>query len=144
MKQEKSAGAVVFRKSKEILYLLLQYEAKHWDFPKGNVESGEKEPQTVKREIKEETAIKDVQIINGFKENIRYFYKLKNELVSKTVVFYLAKTETEDVKLSFEHIGFEWLPYEKAMEKLTFKNAREILKKADDFLKTNKTLEDFY
>ena len=144
MIKEKSAGAVVFRKDKEIKYLLLHYEAKHWDFPKGNIEKGEKDEDTVKREVNEETGITDMELVNGFKESLHYFYKLKEETVSKEVVFYLAKTETEEVKLSFEHIGFAWLSYENAMKKLTFKNAKDILEKADKFLKTHRTLDDFY
>ena len=144
MKREKSAGAIVFRKDKEIKYLLLHYEAKHWDFPKGNVEEKETDTETVKREIAEETGITDVEIIQGFKERIQYYYKLKNELINKEVIFYLAKTNTEKVKLSFEHIGYIWLSYDKAINKLTYKNAKDILKKAHEFLKTNKTLEDFY
>jgi len=144
MKQEKSAGAVIFRKDKDILYLLLQYSAKHWDFPKGKVEPKETEQQTVKRETSEETGIKDIEFVNGFKEKLHYFYKFEKELISKNVVFYLAKTNTKKITLSFEHIGFEWLPYDKAIDKLTFKNAKETLKKANDFLKKHKSLEDFY
>ena len=68
MKQERSAGAVVFIKETEPIYLLLQYEAKHWDFPKGNIEKGETDQETVKREIAEETGIKDIEIIKDFKE----------------------------------------------------------------------------
>lgn len=144
MKHEKSAGAVIFRKDKEIMYLSLHYEAKHWDFPKGNVEANETDQETVKREVEEETGIKDIKIVRGFKEKIHYFYKLKNELMSKDVVFYLAKTKTKQIKLSFEHIGSIWLPYDKAIKKLTYKNAKEILKKANEFLKTHKTLDEFY
>jgi len=143
MKHERSVGAIVFRKEKEPIYLLLHYEAKHWDFPKGNVEAGETDVETVKREIKEETGIKDIEIVRDFKEKIQYFYKLKKELISKDVVFYLAKTKTAQIKLSFEHIGSKWLPYKKAIEQLTFKNAKEILKQANKFLKTHKTLDDF-
>ena len=143
MKQERSAGAIVFIKEKEPIYLLLQYEAKHWDFPKGNIEKGEKDIETVKREIEEETGITDIEIVKDFKEKIQYYFKFKGELINKTVVFYLAKTKTNEVKLSFEHIGSIWLTYKEAMEKLTFKNAKEILKKADDFLETHKTLDDF-
>ena len=143
MKQERSAGAIVFRKEKELKYLLLHYEAGHWDFPKGNIEEGETDIETVKREIQEETGIKDVEILKDFKEKISYYFKFGGDLISKTVVFYLAKTKTKEIKLSFEHIGFIWLPYVKAMEKLTYKNAKEILKKANDFLKTHKTLDDF-
>ena len=143
MKIEKSAGAIVFIKEKEPIYLLLQYEAKHWDFPKGNIEKGETDQETVKREIEEETGIKDVEIVKGFKEKIQYYFKFKGELINKTVVFYLAKTKTKQVKLSFEHIGSIWLPYDKAIEKLTFKNAKEILENAHKFLKPHKTLDDF-
>ena len=143
MKKEKSAGAIVFRKDKEPIYLLLHYEAKHWDFPKGNIEAGETDIDTVKREIEEETGIKDIEIVNGFKEKIQYYFKFKGDLINKTVIFYIAKTSTKQVKLSFEHIGFEWLPYSEAIEKLTFKNAKEVLEKANKFLKRHKGLDEF-
>ena len=143
MKKERSAGTIVFRKDKEPIYLLLHYEAKHWDFPKGNIEKNETDEQTLRREIAEETGIKDIELIRGFKETIQYYYRLKSETINKQVNFYLARTNTEKVKLSFEHIGFAWLPYNKAINKLTFKNAKEILEKAHDFLRTHKTLEDF-
>jgi len=143
MKRERSAGAIVFKKDKEIMYLLLNYEAGHWDFPKGNVEANETELQTVKREIEEETGINDIEIINGFKEKMQYFYKLNEDVINKQVVFYLAKTKKEQIKLSFEHIGFKWLSFDETIEKLTFKNAKDILKKANKFLETHKTLDDY-
>ncbi len=145
MQKEKSAGAVVFMLDKDsIRYLLLHYEAGHWDFPKGHVEEDEKEKETVKREVKEETGIEKIEILKGFKEKIHYFYKLKGELMSKDVIFYLAKAKEEKIKISYEHKGFEWLPYEEALERLTFKNAKEILKKVNDFLGKNKSFSEFY
>ena len=52
MPKEKSCGAIVFKKEKQgIKYLLLHYEAGHWDFPKGNQEKNKKEEQTAAREI---------------------------------------------------------------------------------------------
>ena len=135
MRKESSAGAVIFRKNKETEYLLLKYEMGHWDFPKGNIEVGEKDEETIKREINEETGIDDITIIKEFREKIHYFYKLKGELVSKDVVFHLAETKKDKVKLSFEHMDFKWLGFEEAMEKLTFKNAKGILEKADGFLR---------
>lgn len=144
MKQEKSAGAVLFIKGKEIKYLLLHYEAKHWDFPKGHIEKNETDEQTVKREVAEETGIRGIKLIKGFNERVQYYYKLKCETINKTVNFYIARANTEKVTISFEHIGFAWLTYKKAMEKLTYNNAKEILEKANNFLRTHKTLEDFY
>ena len=143
MKKESSAGAVIFRKNKETKYLLLHYEAGHWDFPKGNIEEGETDKDTIKREVKEETSIEDIKIIKNFKEKLHYFYKLKGELISKEVIFYLAGTKTAKIKLSFEHIGYKWLPFKEAVEKLSFKNAKDILKKADIFLKKNPMLGEF-
>jgi 8-oxo-dGTP pyrophosphatase MutT (NUDIX family) len=143
MEKERSAGAVIFKKNKETEYLLLHYEAGHWDFPKGNIEKNEKEEDTIKREVEEETGLKGIKIINDFKEKIHYFYRLKGKLISKEVVFYLAETKKVKIKLSFEHIGFEWLCFEKALEKLTFKNSKNILKKANDFLRRNPRLSEF-
>jgi len=54
--EERSAGAVVYRRtSRGRIFLLLQ-NAGRWDFPKGRVEKGETEAQTVLREVEEETA----------------------------------------------------------------------------------------
>ena len=144
MEKEKSAGAVVFIANKEIKYLLLHYEAGHWDFPKGHVEKNETAEEAAVREIKEETGIEKIEILSGFKEKIHYFYKLEGTLKSKEVIFFLAKAKKEKVKLSFEHIGFEWLSYEKAVERLTYKNAKEILEKANGFLSKNRGLGEFY
>lgn len=136
MMNEKSCGAVVFVKnSSEMLYLLLRYEAGHWDFVKGNVEKGETEQQTTVRELREETGIVDAHFLDPFREAIYYFYKRKGLNVRKEVIFFLMETFSTKIELSFEHIGFDWLPYKQAMEKLTFKNARDVLEKANDFLK---------
>ncbi|MBI2651695.1 NUDIX domain-containing protein [Candidatus Woesearchaeota archaeon] len=139
MQKEKSAGAIVFKKEKdrEIKYLLLHYEEGHWDFPKGHIEAKEKEISAVLREIREETGITKVDILEGFKESITYFFNSNGKTINKEVVFYLAKSYISKVKLSFEHIGFIWLPYDKATIKLTYENSRDILKKANDFLRTN-------
>jgi bis(5'-nucleosidyl)-tetraphosphatase len=136
MLREKSCGAVVFvKKEASTKYLLLNYAAGHWDFVKGNVEPNESEKQTVTRELKEETSITDAQFIDGFKETIAYFYRRQGLTVHKEVVFFLIESHTEKVALSFEHVGYTWLDYQPAMEKLSFKNAKDVLQKAHDFLK---------
>lgn len=139
MPTEKSAGAVVFRKEKDtIKYLLLHYELGHWDMPKGHIEKGEKPEEAAVREVREETGIKDIEFIPGFKETIKYFYKRDDKSFLKTVVFFLARTKTKKVKISYEHQGFKWLSYDKALEQLTFDNAKRILKKSRQFLSNPK------
>jgi 8-oxo-dGTP pyrophosphatase MutT (NUDIX family) len=142
MPVEKSAGAVIFRRENdEIFYLLLHYpgtshraEKDYWDFPKGHIEKGEKIEETVKREVREETGLKDLKFIEGFKKWIKYFFYFQGKKIFKIVTFLLAETKTKKVKISFEHIGYKWLPYQKALEKLTFDSAKEILKKANEFI----------
>ena len=136
MLREKSCGAVMYiLKGDTVNYLLLNYEAGHWDFVKGNVEQNESEKETVVRELKEETGITNAQFIDSFREVIAYFYRRQGLTVHKEVVFYLMESNTDKVQLSFEHIGYIWLDYQHAMEKLTFKNAQDVLKKAHVFLK---------
>ncbi len=143
MLHEKSCGAVVFlKKGDQTKYLLLNYAAGHWDFVKGNVEPNENEKQTVTRELREETGIVDAQFIDNFREPIAYFYRRQGLTVHKEVVFFAMETKTEKVELSFEHIGFIWLDYQHAMEKLTFKNAKDVLLKAHDFLKKQGIVKD--
>jgi bis(5'-nucleosidyl)-tetraphosphatase len=133
--REKSCGAVVYLKNDEVKYLLLHYEAGHWDFVKGNVEPNETEQETVIRELREETGITDAKFIEDFKEKIDYFYKRQGTTIHKEVIFYLMETQTETVKISYEHVGYIWLNYQQAMEKLTFKNARDVLQKAHKAMK---------
>ena len=141
---EISAGVVIFRKeSNKKLYLLLQYTAKHWHFPKGHVEERidtngrvrrEKLEETALRELKEETGIEDIKLLPDFKEEISYFFKNGNKTISKKVVFFLAETKIEKVRLSFEHISYKWLTYNEALEQTTYKNVKQVLEKANKFL----------
>jgi len=141
MPVEFSVGAIIFRKEGDkIFYLLLHYPAiarakkDYWDLPKGHIKKGEKELDAVKREVEEETGLKDIKFIEGFKGEIEYFFKFQGQTIFKTVIFYLAETNTKEIKISGEHIGFKWLTFKEAKEQLTFKNAKEIIQKADNFI----------
>ncbi len=136
MADERSSGAVVFYKegTAEPEYLLLHYTAGHWDFPKGNIEAGENEKQAAVREIREETGITDVEFIDGFRMTISYRYRHGRRLVEKEVVLFLGQTRTRQVTISHEHIGFAWRNYQDAMQQLTYRNAKNLLSAAKDFM----------
>ena len=136
MPKEKSSGAVVFRqKAGRSLFLLLHYPAGHWGIPKGHVEAGESEEQTAIREIGEETALENVKLDPNFRHEISYFFRRGKETIFKQVTIFLASAESGKVSLSPEHTEFLWLPFEEALERLTFKNTKNALKKAKAFLK---------
>src|SRR5712691_343600 len=133
--EEHSAGAVLFNDiGSSRKYLLLKYPAGHWDFPKGNVEKGESEGQTVLREVNEETGLDEVKLIDGFRRKIEYFYRRDGKSVHKEVVFLLAETKKDDVKLSFEHQAYGWVSFQEALEKVTYNNSRRILQQAHKHL----------
>lgn len=136
MLEERSAGAVLFRlEDREPIYLILHYHAGHWDFPKGNIEQGEDELSTVKREVREETCIDDVEFIQGFRKMVDYMYRRAGRLVHKVVVFYLAKTSKYEVKLSYEHNDYRWGRFDVILNLLTYSNSKIILRDADTFLR---------
>ena len=135
MIEETSAGIGLFRKEEsKILFLLLHYPSGHWDFVKGKMEQEESTHQTAIRETKEETGITDITFVENFEEWIQYNFKYQGELVQKKVVFFLAETKTEQVKISHEHSGYTWMDYNSSMEKTTFDNAKTVLTKAERLL----------
>lgn len=148
MPVEKSAGAIIFFEDsdKKREYLLLQPEQrKEWGFPKGMIEKGETLEEAARREIKEETGIEEFEFINGFKETVKFFFKAKYDYqfkrgmkpcqtVLKFVTYFLARANSKEVKLSFESSDFVWLESGQAKGKITFKQHKELLAKADNFL----------
>jgi bis(5'-nucleosidyl)-tetraphosphatase len=148
---EKSVGAVIFSKNNsQIEYLALDYGNNYWGYAKGHVEEGENEIETLKREVKEETSLEDLEIIPGFKTKNKYFYRAGKEEkarrekeglpinIFKTVIYYLAETKTRNIKISFEHKGYLWLAFEEAIKKISYKDSKKVLKEANDFLISNK------
>ena len=135
MGTEKSAGIVLFRNaSSKNEFLLLNYPQGHWDFIKGKIERNETPHETALRETREETGISNVEFMDGFEESVEYDFRFKKEDIHKKVIFFLAKTDEKNVKLSHEHNDYLWLEYNDALKKTTFENAKNVLSKANKFL----------
>ena len=132
MKEEVSAGIILINDNKD--FLLLNYPSKHWDFVKGKMEEGETEYETALRETNEETGINDVKFVDGFREEIEYYFRAENQDIHKKVIFFLGKTKTLDIILSNEHLDFVWLDYDSALKKITYDNAKNLLIKSKKFL----------
>lgn len=158
---ERSAGAVIFnmhkaprqraQKSRQQWptkehreYLLLRYDAGHWDFPKGHLEGSERPVDAARREIREETGLGVQRFFPDFKHHMRYWFwayarnpgeKAKRSF--KVVTFFLAETTNRNVRLSWEHSGYAWLSYKDAVKLATYGSAKELLRKAEVFLQKN-------
>ena len=138
--EERSAGAVVFSGKGGRRYLVL-LNKERWDFPKGNMEKGEGELDTVRREVREETGLRSLQILKGFRRVIEYFYRRDGKNVHKKVFYYLARTDDDRVTISDEHQDFVWLGYAECLAKLSYGNSKATLREAEKFLGAREDLE---
>ena len=137
MIKEKSVGCVTFYlKENQRYYLLLRYISNHWGLVKGHIEANETEKQTLIREIHEETKLEEFEIIPNFKESDTYTYSRNKKKFDKLVSYYLVKSNNFNIIISDEHKEYIWLKYEEAIDKITYKNTKAILKKAEMLLKS--------
>ncbi|MFA5888540.1 MAG: NUDIX domain-containing protein [Candidatus Nanoarchaeia archaeon] len=136
MTEETSAGAIVYNKGK---YLLLYRKAhdhykEGWFFARGKIEQGEELEQTARREIMEETGIRDLFFVKGFKQVVTWFYRANGQLIHKTAIYLFAETSTEEVVLTDYHNSFAWLSFDDAYARLSFTTDKQVLKQAHDFM----------
>ena len=127
---------VLFNSSKVLLLRHSSISSRgggHWDFPKGHIDDGETEIQTALRELGEETGIEQVKVVDGFRDTITYTFSGGQEQIGKEVVFFLATTKESKVTLSHEHIDYSWLDFDSAFSRLTYDNARQVLRNAIEF-----------
>ena len=90
MLKEFSCGAVICKmeNNSPLFLLVLSKISEKWGFPKGRVENGETEIETARREIFEETGIRNLKFINNFRwEDV---YMIKDKSVEKRNVYFLA------------------------------------------------------
>lgn len=126
MKFEKSCGAIVYRKNKNQIELLLiknRYGG-HWSFPKGHMEGQETEVETALREVKEETGL-DVCLQEGFRQMVEYHPKPN---VRKQVVYFLGEADSPQFKRQEEEISrIIWSEIHRAYHMVTFQNDRDLI-----------------
>jgi len=140
MDKEFSSGALIFRKEKQETLFLLIYSGRNkiWGFPKGHLEPGESEKEAATREIMEETGIKDLRFVDGFREED--VYKARSNKgphggeIEKHSIYLLCETRTADVVVDAAEItNYQWLGIYDAEKLLNFDSLRRLLRKAETF-----------
>lgn len=135
MKTEKSCGGLVFTRTEEgIRYVILRQTNGDWGFPKGHTETGETEEETARREIFEEVGLR-AALIPGFREEL-FYPLLRRPGYTKHCVYFLAQYRDQDIlRQESEVTDVRLLSCDEAMEILSFPESRELLQKADRFLR---------
>jgi 8-oxo-dGTP pyrophosphatase MutT (NUDIX family) len=117
---------------------------KAWGFPKGHTEGDENEIETARRELFEETGIKNVQLIEGLRYAENYDIVRKGVSVSKTAVFYAGFVQNNNVVVQEDEISnFKWATYEEALNTFLHENPKRILVKLVSDLKRLENSSDW-
>jgi len=141
MLKETSCGAVVYKMTQDgvpIFLLVNSKRSNRWGFPKGHIENGESETETAKREIFEETGIKNVKFVENFRQEDVYLIngvldETKGRLVEKHSVYFLVLALEDALDFDKNEISkVEWADIKKAQEFLSFANQKKIIKLAYD------------
>ena len=137
MKYRKGIGAIIFRETSEGTRFLIFHRTKNWqgwELLKGGIQEGESSLNSLKREIMEETGIKDYKIIKSTIKTIKYdwpeFFAKDHKLYTGAEhEFFLVKTDQKDVIIDKnEHDNFKWVDQEEALKLLTYNNHKEVLR----------------
>ena len=133
---ERSCGLVIYHQSSSAPreFLLLHYPTGHWDFAKGHVERDEADLATALREAKEETGLENLDVAGDFRHEFEYWYRHRDATIHKKVTWFVGRAKDKGVKISHEHQGYVWLPFEQAVQRVTYDNARDLLRRAEAHL----------
>jgi 8-oxo-dGTP pyrophosphatase MutT (NUDIX family) len=134
---ERSCGTMPYTLKNGVIHYLLIKSKSNGDcgFPKGHIEAGESETETAVRETWEETSLR-MDADGRFRYEISY--RMSNGNL-KTVVYFPARSCDEEPRRNndFEDFDYLVLPFDKAYEALTFENTKQMLKSANEFLKSS-------
>lgn len=128
--REPTSGGMVFRRSKEnkVQILLIQDAKDRWTIPKGHIEEGETAKETAEREIREETGLQEMRVMNWLGK-INFRYRRANSLVLMTTDIFLvqAKGDTNKLKPEDWMNGIEWFSPNEALDKIEYEDIGKII-----------------
>ena len=139
-KEDKSFGIIpVFKDfNGNFIFCLVRHAEGHWSFPKGHPQMGESEQETATRELKEETGIDDIHLLNNQSFFEKYSFEKNNFKYNKSNKYFLGIVSSMNAStpdnFKNEIPELKWATYEEAKKIITFPEAREILKKAFEYL----------
>ena len=135
---ERSAGGVVVRRVGDVLNaLVIRDPYGNWGLPKGHLENGESSGEAALREVAEETGLDGLRLGPEL-ATIDWYFRAGGKLIHKFCAFYLMASDAGDpVPEEAEGItDCVWLSLDDAEARITYDNAREVVRVARDIAAT--------
>ena len=139
--REPTAGGVIFRRPvpsgtgrrvanqpKAVEILLIQDSKNRWTIPKGHIEEGETPREAAEREIREETGLQEMKVLDWLGK-INFRYRRNSSLVLMTTDIFLvqAKGKSHSVKKEKWMANLAWLPANDALEKIEYEDIGKLI-----------------
>lgn len=128
--REPTAGGVVFRRNDggEVEFLLYQDARDRWTIPKGHIEPGETAQVTARREITEETGLKNLEV-HGWLGKVNFRYRRIDKLVLMSTQVYLVKALDPHEKLQKEEWmnGLKWFSFHDALDEVEYEDIGKLI-----------------
>jgi len=136
--RETSAGGVVFRRGADrvVRFLLIRDSYRNWGFPKGHLERAEPPAEAARREVAEETGLADL-VLHGPIRVIDWYFRFRGKTIHKFCHFFLCESVTGEPAPQVEEgiTACVWHDYDAALDKVSYDNARGVLKRAAEMVR---------
>jgi 8-oxo-dGTP pyrophosphatase MutT (NUDIX family) len=137
--RETSAGGVVFRRGAdhEVRFLLIRDSYRNWGLPKGHLKPDEPPADAARREVAEETGLGDLTL-HGPIQVIDWYFRFRGKTIHKYCHFFLFESKNGDpVPQAEEGItDCAWHPLAASVATISYDNARSVLERAADMVRT--------
>ena len=129
--REPTSGGIIFRLTpdqKDIEVLLIQDSKGRWTIPKGHIEPGETAKMTARREIEEETGLRNVSVLSWLGK-IHFKYRRADKLVLMTTQIYLVQAlDAKEMPTGEKWMkGIRWFSFAEALDLIEYEDIEKIM-----------------
>ena len=129
--REPTSGGIVFRLTldgKDIEILLIQDSKGRWTIPKGHIEPGETAKMTARREVEEETGLKNLSVL-AWLGKIHFKYRRADKLVLMTTQIYLVQAIDKRERPMGEKWmkGIKWFSFAEALDLIEYEDIEKLM-----------------